>query len=272
MKTTFTKANLMTGDMIICRNGKAATIMLNTVAGNIARFHTDKDSFSYIDVRYNDDLTHTKHENMDIVKVYRADPTRVSESDIGDLIANPDKMREYGKVIFDREESDDTEEETTAAEKPTLDSLMTGDMLVHNNGKVSTVYKDTPFGNVIRFHTEKDSFFYLRRFNQQLEHEKRADYNVVGVFRANTADSTTVGDLIGNPGKMLSPENLVWSNGSIAASYYHKGEEGSCVIAREGSEEVPGAEELSDLLNRFFNGEINLEDTIDSLTTLWEGI
>lgn len=231
MKTTFTKTNLMTGDMIVCRNGKAATIMLNTVAGNIARFHTSKDSFSYLDTRYDDDLSHTSHVNMDIVKVYRADTENISEKDVGDLIANPEKMIKYGKLIFDRETADEYEEESTSASKPTLGSLVTGDMLVHKNGKCSTVYKDTPSGDITRYHTENNSFSYLRRFNEDLEHENNDDYNIVAVFRTQSNDSSTVGDAIGNPSKMLIPENLIWSDGTVVANWVYDSTIGNVIIS-----------------------------------------
>lgn len=229
----FTKANLMTGDMIETRSGKRATVMLNTPIGNILRFHTEKDSFSYLDTRYSDTLTHNNHENLDIVKVYRVDPTKLPSNKIGDLVANPEKMLEYGQVVYDRwssdeADSDDNESPVTASfeataceaetndevgesQKPTKAVLQTGDMLVHRNGKVSTVYKDTPVGDITRYHTESNSFSYLSNFDEELIHNDKTNFDVVAVFRTAETDMTKAGDLIGNPEKMITKNNLLWS-------------------------------------------------------------
>lgn len=210
----FTIANLMTGDLVITANGKRATVMLDTPVGNILRFHTEKNSFSYIDKRYNSDLTHNKHEGLTIVKVYRLDPTKSAQNKIGDLVANPDKMLELGKVVYDRD---------AVTTKPTIDSLITGDMLIHRNGKVSTVYKNTPIGDILRFHTEFNSFSYLSRYSDDLTHESKDAFDIVAVYRTQSDDPTVAGDYIGNPDKMLDPANELWSEGDFVASYFYDG-------------------------------------------------
>lgn len=229
----FNTMNLITGDLVITANGKMATVMKNTNIGDILRFHTEKDSFSYLGKRYNDNLTHKTCKGLTIVKVYRVDPDKVEPSKIGDLIANPDKMLEFGSVIYDRDGDSSRIPAMTALpitdskqDKPTIADLLTGDMLVHANGKVSTVYKDTPFGDIIRYATEKNSFTYLYRFdNETLAHESKDEYDIYAVFRANAADESTAGDAITNPAKMLVPENAVWVNGgSFVANYFRDGE------------------------------------------------
>lgn len=224
----FNKTNMRTGDMVEIRNGKRGTVMLDTAAGNIIRFHTEKDSFSYLDTRYNDDLTHTKHEQMDIVKVYRVDPNNIPANKIGDLIANVDKMIEFGKIVYERKSA------------PKLDELKTGDMLVHRNGKVSTVYKGTPFGDITRYHTEYNSFSYLSRYDNELKHESNDSFDIVAVYRANIEDTTRVGDLIGNPNKMISENNLVWSESDdINASWVYNGISGGFMtVSNNGEDEA----------------------------------
>lgn len=224
---------LMTGDLVITVNGKKATVMKNTNIGDILRFHTEKDSFSYLNKRYNDNLTHKTCSGLTISKVYRVDPDKIKANKIGDLIANPDKMLEYGSLIYSRDEVlpktpaiPAVSEETTKNDKPTIADLMTGDMLVHMDGKVSTVYKDTPFGDIIRYATEKNSFTYLYRFdNETLAHESKADYDIIGVFRASADNESEAGDAITNPAKMLISENALWTQGdSFSASWYRNGE------------------------------------------------
>ena len=221
---------LMTGDLVVCNNGKMATVMRNTTVGNILRFHTEKDSFSYMDRRYNENFTHKSCKGLTIVRVYRVDPDKIDPSKIGDLIANPEKMIEFGKVIYEANAQNSRvaamaqySQDEAQNEKPTIESLLTGDMLVHRNGNVSTVYKDTPFGDIARYHTEKNSFSYLYKFdNETLEHENKEAFNIIGVFRANGDDDDT-GDMIGNPGKMLVSENKIWGD-SLAGTYWYKGE------------------------------------------------
>ena len=236
----YTISNLITGDLVLTANGKMATVMKNTTIGDILRFHTTKDSFSYLNKRYNDNLTHKTCKGLTIVKVYRVDPDKIESNKIGDLIANPDKMLEFGSVVFDRE-NDNSRNPVMAAtavgnsqeDKPTISDLLTGDMLVHVNGKVSTVYKDTPFGDITRYATEKNSFTYLYRFdNESLEHESNSEYDICAVFRANAADESTAGDAITNPAKMLVPENAVWlGEKNLVIDYFRDGEEQTIRIA-----------------------------------------
>lgn len=94
------KNNLLTGDMLVHKNGKVSTVMLNTKCGNITRFHTSFNSFSYLD-NFNDDLSHVKHDGLSVVSIYRTfnpDPTKV-----GDAIANPDKMLTRSNLIWTAE-------------------------------------------------------------------------------------------------------------------------------------------------------------------------
>ena len=230
----FNMNNLITGDLVICNNGKMATVMRGTSIGAILRFHTEKDSFSYLGKRYNDDLTHKTCKGLTISKVYRVDPDKIDPGKIGDLIANPDKMLESGTVIFDRGGRTSVVPAMatipvgdTDKDKPTIADLMTGDMLVHRNGKVSTVYKDTPFGDIIRYATEKNSFTYLYKYdNETLAHESKDNYDIVGVFRVNADDESTAGDAITNPAKMITPKNAIWiefADGFIV-DYFRDGE------------------------------------------------
>lgn len=228
-----TTMNLMTGDLVITANNKKATVMRNTNIGDILRFHSERDSFSYLNKRYNDNLTHKTCKGLTITKVYRVDSNKIEASKIGDLIANPDKMLEFGSLIYDRDGSSPRVPtapafpvEETKNDKPTIADLMTGDMLVHKDGKVSTVYKDTIFGDIIRYATEKNSFTYLYRFdNESLTHESKDEYDIIAVFRANKENEGDAGDAITNPGKMFTPENAVWvNNGSFAAEWYRNGQ------------------------------------------------
>jgi len=216
----FTIANLMTGDLVTLRNGKTGTVMLNTPIGDIIRYHSEKNSFSYIAKRFNADLTHNKHTNMDIMKVYRIDPAKVPMNKVGDLVANPVKMLDAGTVVFDRD---------AVSAKPKLGDLITGDLLIHRNGKVSTVYKDTPIGDIIRYYTENNSFSYLRRYNDDLVHESKDSFDIVAVLRVpDSIDSTQIGDYIANPVKVLTADDvsdyIVWSDGDIQASLYYDGD------------------------------------------------
>lgn len=220
--TNFTITNLMTGDLVTLRNGKTGTVMLNTRIGDIIRYHSEKNSFSYIAKRFNDDLTHNKHSNMDIIKVHRIDASKVPMNKIGDLIANPEKMIADGKMVFDRD---------AAPAKPKLSDLITGDLLVHRNGKVSTVFKDTPVGDIIRYYTENNSFSYLSRYNDDLVHESKDGFDIVAVLRAPDVDESTIGDYIANPTKMFSDGVVVWSDGDIAASYYYNGVSGEARVS-----------------------------------------
>lgn len=198
---TFTISNLKTGDLVICKNGKMATVMKNTGREDVLRFHTDYNSFSRLNVNYNDDLTNKRADGLTIVKVMRA--IDVEPSDIGDLVYNPDEMREGGTVVYDRDAESDN--------KITIDSLKTGDMLVHANGKVSTVFKGADFGDITRYHTSNDSFSYLRRFNNEtLKHESNSDYDIVAVYRTSVDDPTKFGDDYCNRDKMIVEANKIY--------------------------------------------------------------
>ena len=54
---TFTISNLKTGDLVICANGKMATVMKDTAREDVLRFHTEFNSFSRLGVNYNSDMT-----------------------------------------------------------------------------------------------------------------------------------------------------------------------------------------------------------------------
>ena len=104
--TSFTKANLLTGDMLVHRNGKISTVLLDTICGDITRFHSSFNSFSYLK-NLNEDLTHVKYDGLDVVRVYRtfdSDRTKV-----GDAIANPDKMIVDSNLVWIAE-TDDTDD------------------------------------------------------------------------------------------------------------------------------------------------------------------
>ena len=130
---TFTISNLKTGDLVICANGKMATVMKDTAREDVLRFHTEFNSFSRLGVNYNSDMTNKRADGLTIVKVYRA--IGVANNKIGDLVFNPLKMLEYGTVVYDRATAEANGDDIT------IDSLKTGDMLVHRNGKRSTVFK-----------------------------------------------------------------------------------------------------------------------------------
>lgn len=97
---TFTISNLKTGDLVICANGKMATVMKDTAREDVLRFHTEFNSFSRLGVNYNSDMTNKRADGLTIVKVYRA--IGVASNKIGDLVFNPLKMLEYGTVVYDR--------------------------------------------------------------------------------------------------------------------------------------------------------------------------
>ena len=243
----FTIANLMTGDLVTLRNGKTGTVMLNTRIGDIIRYHSEKNSFSYIAKRFNADLTHNKHSNMDIVKVTRVDAATVPMNKIGDLIANPEKMIASGKVIFDRD---------ALPVKPKLADLVTGDLLIHRNGKISTVYKDTPIGDIIRYYTENNSFSYLSRYNDDLVHESKDGFDIVGVLRIpDSVDSTKIGDYIANPAKILDGDNVrdcvVWVSEDINTVFYYNGDDYHVKHSVEfltDPDYDPDSEDLADIL------------------------
>lgn len=81
---TFTISNLKTGDLVICANGKMATVMKGTAREDVLRFHTEFNSFSRLGVNYNSDMTNKRADGLTIVKVYRA--IGVASNKIGDLV------------------------------------------------------------------------------------------------------------------------------------------------------------------------------------------
>lgn len=257
----FTIANLMTGDLVTLRNGKTGTVMLNTPIGDIIRYHSEKNSFSYIAKRFNADLTHNKHTNMDIMKVYRIDPAKVPMNKVGDLVANPVKMLDAGTVVFDRD---------AVSAKPKLGDLITGDLLIHRNGKVSTVYKDTPIGDIIRYYTENNSFSYLRRYNDDLVHESKDSFDIVAVLRVpDSIDSTQIGDYIANPVKVLTADNvsdyIVWSDGDIQASFYYDGDNYETSLSADYLSSTTSDPDDSSVIERLMRDifGINLSDDSD---------
>lgn len=95
--------------------------------------------------------------------------------------------------------------------------LQTGDMLVHSNGKVSTVMFNTAAGDIVRYAPINinggkpgKSFSYLSRFDDDLVHESKSGLSVVRVYRTQNQDATKVGDAICDPTQMLIDANLVW--------------------------------------------------------------
>lgn len=194
----FTINNLRTGDMVQTRNGKYATVMKDTIAGDILRYHTDYNSFSYISTRYNDDMTHKSKSTFDIMKVYRISDDAASNV-AGDVVANPEVMIASGNLIWDRE-------------NPVFDinDIQTGDMVKTRNGKLGTVYLNTLIGDIIRYHTEKNSFSYLKNFTRDMKSVKSENFDVVEVYRSLIYPTSEVGDAIANPDKMISTGNLIY--------------------------------------------------------------
>ena len=257
----FNITNIMTGDLVTLRNGKTGTVMLNTPIGDIIRYHSEKNSFSYIAKRFNADLTHNKHTNMDIVKVYRIDPAKVPMNKVGDLVANPEKMLDAGTVVFDRD---------AVPAKPKLDDLVTGDLLIHRNGKVSTVYKDTPIGDIIRYYTENNSFSYLRRYDDDLIHESNDGFDIVAVLRVpDSIDPAKIGDYIANPTKLLTADNvrdyIVWSDGDVRALFYYNGEDYHVSLSSEyiDSESPSSSSVIEDFVRNFLGVDLATIDDDD---------
>lgn len=194
MNNTINTINdLRTGDLVICAKGKKATVMKNTGREDVLRFHTKENSFLRIAANYNDDLTSKKSAGFDIVKVYRAVDAPANK--IGDMIFNPDKMIAEGTVVYDRNAV----------------TLKTGDLLVHRNGKRSTVFIGAEFGDITRFHTDFNSFSYLKRYDADFKHESNDGYDIVAIYRVADTNPTTFGDSFFNPEIMEIGANLIWS-------------------------------------------------------------
>lgn len=200
---TFTISNLKTGDLVICANGKMATVMKGTAREDVLRFHTEFNSFSRLGVNYNSDMTNKRADGLTIVKVYRA--IGVANNKIGDLVFNPLKMLEYGTVVYDRATAEANGDDIT------IDSLKTGDMLVHRNCKRSTVFKGAEFGDIVRYHTANNSFTWLSKFdNDTLEHVSNSDYDIVEVYRTAVDDPTKYGDDYCNVDQMICEANKIY--------------------------------------------------------------
>lgn len=196
--------NMITGDMVQTRNGKFATVMKDTPIGDVLRYHTAKNSFSYIAVRYNDDMTHKDHNGLDIMKVYRI-PGDLAANVAGDVVANPEKMAVDAALIWDRD-------------NPVFDinDLQTGDMVKTRGGKLGTVYLNTLIGDIIRYHTEKNSFSYLTNFTTDLKSVKKDSFDIVEVYRSLIYSTTDAGDAFGNPDKMVQDGNLIYKRDEVA--------------------------------------------------------
>lgn len=93
-----------TGDMVEFANGKFATVFRDMPNGaDCVKFHTAKNSFMPF-TRFVG-LNHFKRPEYNIVKIYRADDT-ADASTRYDVIGNPDKMTDYGNVIYSRVDDD----------------------------------------------------------------------------------------------------------------------------------------------------------------------
>lgn len=192
--TNFNLNDLRTGDLVICKKGKKATVMKNTGREDVLRFHTKENSFLRINANYNDDLTSKKSEGFDIVRVYRA--IDMPTNKIGDLVFNPGAMIEHGTVVYDRA--------TTGVE------IRTGDLLIHRNGKRSTAFVGTEFGDITRYHTDFNSFSYLSRWDDNMKHESNSNFDIVAIYRVANPDPTTFADSFCNPEIMEIGANLIW--------------------------------------------------------------
>lgn len=92
-----------TGDMIEFANGKFATVFRDMPhSADCVRFHTESNSFMPF-TRFNG-LDHFKRDGYNIVKIYRVDTSGLNlpTNKIYDVICNPQKMQEFGDVIYDR--------------------------------------------------------------------------------------------------------------------------------------------------------------------------
>ena len=148
-------------------------------------------------------MTNKRADGLTIVKVYRA--IGVASNKIGDLVFNPLKMLEYGTVVYDRATAEANGDDIT------IDSLKTGDMLVHRNGKRSTVFKGAEFGDIVRYHTANNSFTWLSKFdNDTLEHVSNSDYDIVEVYRTAVDNPTKYGDDYCNVDQMICEANKIY--------------------------------------------------------------
>ena len=90
----------ITGDMILCANGKYGTVFRNVPnCEDCVRFHSDTNSF--MPFKRWDGLDHKKRPEYNIVKIFRVN-TDGDASTAFDVIGNPAKMTELGDVVYDR--------------------------------------------------------------------------------------------------------------------------------------------------------------------------
>lgn len=93
-----------TGDLIEFANGKFATVFRDMPnSDDCVRFHTLTNSFMPF-TRF-EGLDHFKRPEYNIVRIYRVDDTTDASSRY-DVICNPDKMVEFGNVIYSRIDDD----------------------------------------------------------------------------------------------------------------------------------------------------------------------
>lgn len=200
------KNALRNGDMVVMNNGKKATYMV--VNGTpIFRYHTKAGSFSYVN-KYSDSLVHPSNHDYSVREVYRV-RTDVAEKVRGDAIFNPDKMYEYGENISNRcfygnDASSNTDATDFGAKIYDIQGTKTGDLIVFANGKTGTVFRDMPnCPDIVRFHTDKNSFMPLTRWDG-LDHKTKAEYNIEKIYRASTeGDASKLYDVIGHPDRMM---------------------------------------------------------------------
>ncbi len=207
------KNSLRTGDLVVLRNGKEATVFKNVGASNsdLIRFHTKTNSFTYM-YRYDEHMTYENNPEYDVVEVYRV-KSDTDRSVYGDAILNPVKMYEYGEVIMRRyNEVGTAENTTTASANPNFDlsQYKSGDMFLFANGKYGTLLKGIPnFPDTIRFHSETNSFMPVTRWNGN-NHESNSGYNIVKAYRPLAGDTSKVFNAIANPEKMVTDANLIY--------------------------------------------------------------
>lgn len=207
------KNSLHTGDLVVLRNGKEATVFKNVGASNsdLIRFHTKTNSFTYMH-RYDEHMTHESKSEYDVVEVYRV-KSDTDRSVYGDAILNPAKMYEYGEVIMRRNNETNTTEGTATASANSnfdLSQYKSGDMFLFANGKYGTLLKDIPnFPDTIRFHSETNSFMPVTRWNGN-NHESNSGYNIIKAYRPLAGDTSKVFDAIANPEKMVTDDNLIY--------------------------------------------------------------
>ena len=211
------KSNLRTGDMVVMRNGKKATVMCGVGTGNssIFRYHTDTNSFTYIN-KYSESLVHPTNNNYDVMSVYRLSDS-IDRSVYGDAIFNPDKMLEYGTMIMSRVDENPTVDNSDRNDNIIrsgdfdINELKTGDLIVFANGKRGTIFKNIPnYPDIVRFHTTTNSFMPTTRWNG-VNHESNSGYNIEKVYRAISGQENKIYNAIANPDLMENDDNLIYA-------------------------------------------------------------